>query len=288
LSENTTIQGNWPEGLKNADLDSDIGKRIGDQSRFAWARFPAAICLRELGRLDEALQSAQQAYTMAEQIGENRLRIWASSMLAFIHGDLGETAVAVDFADEAIAQADEIGQVALQCWSRYARIYLYLLQGDWQSASEMCAQGRRLYEAGDNQLSRIYIGLVAPQIYLGAGLLQEAEASLAELLTLTAAAQTAHYEGVGMRMQGQLFAAQKNWAEAQGAFGQAVARFESLGSQLELGHTLYFSGRMQLERGQPGEARASWQHALEIFASSSARPWSERTREALDGLAPAS
>ena len=228
---------------------------------------------------------ALQTHALAEQIGENRLKIWLKAMLGFIYADLGELDSAIEAADQALTQADELGQIIMQCWSRYTRAYIYTIQGDWNAGIELCEEGMRLYQPVDNKVSRIYIGLIAPEVFLGAERVEEAEKWLAQFLPLAHQARATHYEAIGMRIQGQIYAYKKMWREAEQSFEQATATFQSSGSQLELGRLLYYAGLMEIERDQPGPARKFLPRALEIFKTSNAKPWIERAQGAFDRLA---
>jgi tetratricopeptide (TPR) repeat protein len=250
----------------------------------AWSGFPSAVALREQGKLKKALEMARQTYALAEEIEENRLKIWLMAILSFIYTDLGEFDLASEAADQAYIRADEIGQVVLQCWSRYSKASIHAILGEWQPAIELCEQGRRLYASGDNQISRLYIGAIAPQVLFSAGRLDEAQQWLVEFLSMARESKATHYEAIGMRVEGQIYAASQMWEQAEQAFEQATVRFQSLGSQLELGHTRYAAAQMWMDSGNLEAARASLQNALQIFTTSNARPWIERAQAAMQRM----
>jgi tetratricopeptide (TPR) repeat protein len=285
IAENSLTPGNWPVALEYSRMNRETGERIGDQSRLAWSGFPSAVALREQGKLEEALEMARKTYALAEEIEENRLKIWLMAILSFIYADLGEFDQASEAADQACVRADEIGQVVLQCWSRYSKASIHAILGEWQPAIELCEQGRRLYASGDNRISRLYIGAMAPQVLFSAGRLDEAQQWLAEFLSLARESKAAHYEAIGLRVEGQIYAAREMWERAEQAFEQASSQFRSLGSQLELGHTRYAAAQMWMDSGNLEAARESLQDALEIFTTSNARPWIERSQAAMQQLA---
>ncbi len=276
LSEDMVLMGKWQEALGYAQRDREIGERIGSLDRAAWSEFCRAQSLYGLGELGEALESAQSGLALAEQIGEGRLIIWLGALLGFIEGSLGLDDPARLNAQLALTRADESGQVILQCWARYALAYLHVKDREWKPALELCHQGVALYAPTENRVAQLYIGLITPQAYYGAGQLEEAKETIADYLPLAREVQSHHFEGVGLRVQGQIYMAQARWDEARRALDMAIAKLEELGSRLELGHALYHRGILRQELGQVDLAHADTARARALFEECGAQPEIEK------------
>jgi tetratricopeptide (TPR) repeat protein len=176
----------------------------------------------------------------------------------------------------ALTRADESGQVILQCWARYALAYLYVKDREWEPALELCHQGVALYAPTENRVAQLYIGLITPQAYYGAGQLEEAEETIADYLPLAREVQSHHFEGVALRVQGQIYMAQARWDEARRALDMAIAKLEELGSRLELGQALYHRGILRQELGQVDLAHADTARARTLFEGCGAQPEIEK------------
>jgi serine/threonine protein kinase/tetratricopeptide (TPR) repeat protein len=272
LGEDMVLMGKWQEALGYAQRDREIGENIGSLDRTAWSEFCRAYSLYGLGELGQAHESAQSGLALAEQIGEGRLIIWLGALLGFIEGSLGLDDPARLNAQLALTRADESGQVLLQCWARYALAYLHVKDREWKPALELCHQGAALYAPTENRVAQLYIGLITPQAHYGAGQLEEAEEAIADYLPLVREVQSHHFEGVALRVQGQIYMAQTRWDEAGCAFDMAIAKLEELGSRLELGHALYHRGILRQELGQMDLAHADTARARALFEGCGAQP----------------
>jgi tetratricopeptide (TPR) repeat protein len=161
--------------------------------------------------------------------------------------------------------ADELGQVTLQCWSYYARVHLHIQREEWEPALEVCRRAVALYTPTESRVSALYIGRVAAEAGWGAGRLAEAEQQIVDYIALAGETGVLQHEGIGLRVQGQIYTAQGRWDEADHAFDRAIARFEGLGSRLELGRALYYRGALRYAQGQGEAGRADAERARALF-----------------------
>ena len=284
IAEDLTLIGRWREAIDYARRDRQVGERIGSPDRLAWSEFARGWSLLGLGELAQAREAALFSLDMAEQIGESRLAIWLGGLLGFIetaldHGDAAQAA-----AEGALKEADALGQVILQCWCRSGLAYLHIRRQEWDRALEHCRQGVALYTPTDNRGARVMIGGVAPEAYLGAGRLEDAARAASEQLALARETGSLHAEGVALRMQGQILAAQARWDEAARAFDEAIAQLDELGSRLELGHALQQRAVLRRAIGQPELARADAEQARALFEACGAPRGAENARSFLQTL----
>ena len=93
-----------------------------------------------------------------------------------------------------------------------------------------------------------------------------------------------NYQGVARRLQGQILAAEGDEQGAEDAFQNAAARFEELGSLIDLARTLVYLGAQYIERGEKVQARSVLERALGIFIECGAKGYADDTREYLNIL----
>jgi tetratricopeptide (TPR) repeat protein len=235
--------------------------------------------LRGLGHLQEAYDVARAGLEMAERQSEKRLLIWLNGELAFIQADLGLDEEAAASSQRAMQWADELGQVTLQCWSYYARAHLHIQREEWEPALEVCRRGVALYAPTESRVSALYIGRVAAEAGWGAGRLAEAEQQIIAYIALAHETGVLQHEGIGLRVQGQIYAAQGRWGEAGQAFAAAIARFEELGSRLELGRALYYRSALRHAQGQVDAGGADAERARALFEACGAARDLEKARQ---------
>lgn len=237
-----------------------------------------------MGNLQEARDTAISGLELAEHIGDGRLVIWLAGQLGFIETDLGEDETARGHAGTALSRADELGQVILQGWSRAALAYWHIQHGEWSEALELPRQGVALYEPTENRLAPLFLGALAAESFWGAGRLDEASQEIAAYLSLARQSGSPHYVAVGLRVQGQILAAQERWDEAAQVFDTAIARLDELGSRLGLGRAMYQRGLLRKALGQTDAAHADATHACKIFEACNAVRDMEKARSFLGTL----
>src|SRR2546426_776761 len=59
VAEDSIPMGRWKEALTSADLDREIGQRIGSQDRMAWAEFSRTWALHVGGDLEASSAAAR-------------------------------------------------------------------------------------------------------------------------------------------------------------------------------------------------------------------------------------
>ena len=255
LAEDNTLIGHWAEAQRCAELDRQIGEQIGAQDRIVWSQFPQAWSLTGLGELVQARDTCQAAMMLAEQIGENRLLIWLGAWFGKILDYLGDTEAAWASAELALKRADELGQAALQSLCRSIVGSILLREGKAEQALSLCLEGADLYRQTDLRNARLYLEDTLALAYLANGDVQAAEGVITGLLELCREVGSESVEGIALRIQGQIQAAQGNWVEAEAAFRAAIDRHRGLGSRLELARAYFHQGKMQKLRGQDEAAQ---------------------------------
>jgi tetratricopeptide (TPR) repeat protein len=110
----------------------------------------------------------------------------------------------------------------------------------------------------------------AAEAHLLAGCVDEAAAMAAQASEIAEFAGAPHYLALDLRVQGQVFAAQRRHEDALASFDRAIGLFEQTGSRLEHSRALHLRAALLLERGndtQKAAARADAEVAREAFAA---------------------
>jgi DNA-binding CsgD family transcriptional regulator len=284
LSMASFCLGNWSDTLGFAAHAREIGEKIGSPDHVAWAEFCRGAGLYGKGDLHAAVAAARAAVEIAQEIGDGRLAVLAGARLVLVEADLGVEEVARTDAELTLAHADELGQALIRSEGRWGCAYLHLRREEYERAADFYDQYAEFIAGTDNRCMPLLLGANHAEAYLGAGRLNEAAQIIAEHLAIAQEARSRHYEAVGLRVQGQIFTAQKLWDKADHAFNEAIAMLEELGSRLELGRTFYHRGVLRRDLGHLEATWADWTQAQALFQETGARPMLWRTYLALGQL----
>lgn len=268
LAQGAALLGQWQASLDYSMQGRQLSEEIGDLVGLAWIAFDRAWSLHGQGRLSEAHDAAREAVARGEELGELRLVAWAGSMLVLIQADLQLDDSACAMAERMIARTDELGQPALRSNSRRSLAYLYVQRQEWQRAMALLDQAIAILSETDNRGEQLwFLGAHRAEAYLGLGRLDEAMACISEYLALARRSESRCFEGLALRVQAQILAAQHHDAAAIDAADQAIAALEATDTRLELGRAFY---QRALMRRQPDHTEAIHQdlnRARELFAA---------------------
>ena len=271
LAEDYMIMGIWDKAIHHAQLYYQIGEKIGDQSRQVWAKYSMMVAYYNQGFVLRALETGQEIQTTIENIGENRLMIWLYGQICWFHTDLCDDQAAVSYADKALEQANQLNQVILKSHALAAQAYFYLAIGQWGRVVELFEQAEALYRPSENRLAPLFIVPLAAQAYLAINQVQRAEQILDEYLRSTEEIRSSHWNAIGLRVYGQLQAAQGHWEAAGQTIDQSIDRLERLGTRLELGRSFYHRAMIYRKLGQAEAAKSAATQARSLFESCQAQ-----------------
>ncbi len=135
----------------------------------------------------------------------------------------------------------------------------------------------------DNRCEHLwFLGAKRAEAYLGLGRLDEATEYISEYLALARRSESRYFEGLALRVQAQILAAQNQDDAAMIAIGQAIAALEETDTRLELGRAL--EQRALLRRSDETAARhQDLERARALFAACGARRDLERAEAMLYG-----
>jgi tetratricopeptide (TPR) repeat protein len=271
LAQGAALLGQWQVSRAYITHGRQIAEETSDLVGLAWIAFDQAWSLHGQGLLHEAHDAACEAMARGEELGELRLVAWATSMLVLIQTDLQLDALALATAERIVARADELGQPALRSNSRRSLAYLHVRREEWQQAVALLDQAVAILAKTDNRCEHLWLlGAYRAEAYLGLGRLNEAMDCITEYLALARQSESRYLEGLALRVQAQILAADHQNSAAIDAVDQAIAALEATDTRLELGRALY---QRALMLSQPYQAQAihqDVQRARELFAASGA------------------
>lgn len=267
MAQGAALMGQWEVSLEYSKQGRQLSEQIGDLVGLGWIAFDRAWCLHGQGRLSEACDAAQEAVTRGEELGERRLVTWAADMLVLIQTDLQLDDAAAAMGKRMIVEADELGQPALRSNSRRSLAYLHVQRQEWQQAVELLDQAVALLAQTDNRCEYLwFLGAHRAEAYLGLGRLNEAMEHITEYLELARKASSRYFEGLVLRVQAQILAAQHHDAAALIAVSQAIAALEATDTRLELGRAFYQRALMH-RSGQTAAFHQDLERARTLFAA---------------------
>jgi tetratricopeptide (TPR) repeat protein len=202
-------------------------------------------------------------------------------VLVLIQADLQLDDSAYATAERMIARADELGQPALRSNSRRSLAYLHIQRQEWPQAAALLDQAVAILSETDNRCEHLwFLGAKRAEAYLGLGRLDEAMEYITEYLALARQSESRYFEGLALRVQAQILAAQNQDDAAIGAADQAIALLEATDTRLEQGRALEQRALLRL----PDETAARYQdleRARALFAACGAPRDMERAEALL-------
>lgn len=284
MSENLMFTGDWNNAIEHALQDNSCGEKIGSLERIGWSMLCQCEALYGLGRLNDALKFGQSGLDLTEQIGEHRLSTLLLSMLSRISADLDDDELAESYARESIQQADDLSQVFMQCRSRSALIFLLVKNRKWEEAFKLTIEGQQLYLPTENVFGQSEIQIIRPLVLLGIGQLTEAMDAVDQVLDLAMNHKIIHYQGIALRIKGQILTESGDFKNAAANFLQAVEIFSRLESRLDLGKSYYHLGKLFKIQGNLEEARQESKKAIQLLTDCGAKYYLNLTQELIASL----
>jgi eukaryotic-like serine/threonine-protein kinase len=257
LAENAFNYGEWNKALTNAALDREIGEKIGSQERQAWAEVSFMYAYHGMGALKSALAAATAAALLAERIGNTRLTVISRSKRACIYSDLGQDQPAHDDLNYVIRQANQARQFQLYSWAYDSQAYDQMTHFDWDGLLQTAEQ----FEEYTNRQRNDWYFLA----YMGMQRLDKMQEHLEYFSTPPDQTHSTLETGFLWRLYGFYQAVLGQYELAQGALQKSCDAFEKLGSQLELGRSLYWLARFYHRSGLTEVARNHFERARTIL-----------------------
>jgi tetratricopeptide (TPR) repeat protein len=259
----------------------EIAERVDDPHLIASAKGRLTEVFFTLGEWPKAREHATRYAETLRTLSSSFMLGVPEVFLAKIGVAEGDWDLAANYLDGAIT-AEHIGRPEFLWDALRIRAELDLLQG---RAADALARLQPLLTSTQCAEAQWTAHLAAlAETYLELGDSERARAVLDEGLALARAMQNRQDRLAMRRVEGMLLAHQGQWEEAAEAFRDAVSRARSGSNPYAEARALYEWGRMLEVAGKPAQARELHAEALTIFQKLGARPYVERTEQALQLL----
>ncbi len=271
LAEGYLIWADWQKGLHYGRLNRELGKKLGALDRVAWADFSISIALHGLGELSAARDAALGSLEIADELGHPRLSIIVGAQLAKIYLDLGEVDPAEAAAAAAYKQSQEL-QLPFPLNNALDAVgSVQLVKGQFSEALQSYLLAAEIFKDSDSPLNpwTAFVGL--SEAYLGLGELTNARQSITQFVEAATERSLNAYRASGMRVLGQILAAEDSLEAAAEMYAEAAAIFTELNSRLDLAKVLYHHGVLRLKAGENYQAQSLLAQAHDLATACGAQ-----------------
>jgi DNA-binding CsgD family transcriptional regulator/tetratricopeptide (TPR) repeat protein/predicted Ser/Thr protein kinase len=282
LAEDSYALGDWKATLHYADLDLEIGQKIGARDRVAWATYCQAMAKHGQGDLAAAEKDALSTREIAENSGDTRLVILAGALIVQVQADLGKDEEAGILGEQVLQEAEQIEHINMRVIARYSYAYALLQQNRIERALELYLQSDQLIRPTENLWMPMNFRPWLAQVYFDTGRFEDAAGMAENALQLAHNAGSRFNEALALRVQAQVLAETGDEETAFVVIQASLSILDETESRLELGRSLITRGKIQQRRGDPQSAAADWTQALELFTSLGALSSATKAKEQLE------
>ncbi|HET9767941.1 MAG TPA: protein kinase, partial [Thermoanaerobaculia bacterium] len=181
LAENAAGAGRIREAIEFAHRDRELGERVHDGSRLAWADYTLGWTYHSAGDLAAATAALESSASWAARTGDRRAARLCESTSVLVATDRGDEDCA-QRAATCLENADATGLLWLRLEARRAAAYSELWRGDPARTVAIAEECRALLAGTDAQQTNLFLGPVHAEALVRLG--RHAEAG--ELLARTA------------------------------------------------------------------------------------------------------
>jgi tetratricopeptide (TPR) repeat protein len=285
LAHPYSMMGNFAKARETLSRALELAERMGDPSRIAFTSNVSGLIAYNQGEWDQAESSFSRALALYRELraeSDTMLPLFGLGMVRMGRGDWESGSSALE---EHIVLAHRTGDFR---WLHTAQALLAerdLLEGRPRDALPRLDAVTRIPNL--SELALIDILPTLAWTYLELGDPEWAISKAADAAERAARQEEQQQLIEALRVQGMALDRQQRWPEAESCFARALDLLESTPYPYARGRVLYFRGLMHLNRGESTQARESLQEALDLLRQLGARPYIERTAQALATAAPA-
>jgi len=277
LGENAVNLGDWDGAEAHGRQDEALGRRCGSLDRQGWGLFSVSWAHLGRGELDAAKETIDRALAICDRIGEHRLEVLLVELCVFCAIERGDDDGLRSGLERIAEDPDSIFPLAI---ARFTQGVALLTEERWDEAIERYAEGYARFEGRDSIGLLVHHAADYARALLGGGRPDEAMRLLDARLPQARLGKMAANEGLLIREQAVIAAAQGDADLAETRFAEAIAIFERLGSRHHHGLALLDRARARHAAGRVEDARSDAVAARERLAACGA---ARRIRE-IDAL----
>ncbi len=277
LAENAAGAGRLREAIEAATRDYQLGERVHDGGRLAWASYALGWAYHSAGDLAAATEALERSALWAARTGDRRVARLGAAVGVLVATDRGD-ADAADRAAASVASADETGLLWLRLEARRAAAYRELWRGDAAKVPPLAAECRELLAGTDAQQTNLLLGPLHAEALVWLGRAAEAGEVLAFTEELARWSEAPLGEHACRRVRGLTRALGGDRDGAREDVDSAVAGLHAIGARLELARAL--AVRAALADGRvDGSGHGDRRRVAELLVEAGAESLLARWRE---------
>jgi DNA-binding CsgD family transcriptional regulator len=233
------------------------------------------------GNLQQARELGLSAYELAKELEVRQLTKMTTSALALVAANLGEVDAARELCEELEPVASGSGGAEIDLESVVGLLELAL--GNIDAADTHLTAALNVFErVGFGEPGQFRVHADAAEAAVAVGDIARAR-GIADFLEGHGESTDHRWSlATGARVRALIAAAEGELGSALLACERALAHHDGLPMPLERARTLLVRGVIQRRARRRGDAKRSFEQALEIFEQAGARLWAERARRELD------
>jgi tetratricopeptide (TPR) repeat protein len=257
-------RGQWQDLRRANEIALELAEQGSDRAGKAYARGDLGFACRRLGRYREAAAHLEAALSLFRELDDLPGQAYSLGSLGNVHSAIGHYPEAIDFQKQSLrlwqALRDSLGQAT--CLVNLGHAYRSIDQHN--SALPVLRESLSIWaRCGDRRGRATSLGILGIA-YRELGRLDEAIACHQESLDISRELGDLRTEAVSLYDLGCVHARLGHTQEALSLLRESLALFRRIGYDVGLVETLRDLGDTLLATGDPGQARAAWQEALNI------------------------
>jgi len=205
--------------------------------------------------------------------------------LANAYADKGKFDLAWQLAKVAAERAEELDQAYMIATAQDTLAYIHELRGEWQEAMEVRGVTIEAAQGSDNRLIPMISDPGLAEGLLETEQIDRAEELVQEVLQISGRDKYSVVAARALRILGKIHAHRDEVEQSAEAFAEALRICEEWNSRILEGRVLLDWAEIESAQASKDAAASKLERALEIFESSGANFWVDRTQAALDELA---
>jgi anti-anti-sigma factor len=226
-----------------------------------------AMLYHRQGKHEEAIRECQQSLAIAAKISSyaaQKVVAWVQRILGIVYLRHGDLSLAAQHSRNSI----EIYQ-SLDDPAGLARAYnnlgiVYINQGEWEEARDAYGKSLKTFQAIGDIMGQGTIVANLAEISLLRGDSKEALRQYKESQATWQQTGNLMYEAMALSKLATVYMRQESWAEARQALQQSEAIINEVGSKEILPEVQRHWSELLLKQGQPGEALATINKAIDL------------------------
>ena len=257
----------------------ELVERLGDRSRIAFVTYTSGHVAFWHGEWDEARAFFERSLSIYRELNARADTMIPLGELGAVAMSRGEWETGIRHLQEHLAVAESTGDFR---WLHQVHMLFAerdLLEGRPESARNRIEQLRDVPGLSEDAVLEALP--VLARAHLEIGDVERAEQIAGDAVRQARAADIRMILTEALRAQGAVLSRQGRWEEAELRFQEARSLAVATSCPYAAGRTLFEHGTMLLRQGRSEEARRRLEEALSIFSRLGARPYVERTEQAL-------